>query len=90
MKKNIMLAITACFVITGIAAQATVRQTAAQERFTGSWFIHTANGMAVDLKDHNSFPGVAIHQWTRHDGRSQQWSFERHEDGTYVIRNMLS
>ena len=86
MKKYIFLIITLCLITTTLAAQ----QTAAQDNFTGTWFILTASGMALDIRDHNSNSGVPIHQWTRHDGRSQQWNFERQENGTYVIRNVLS
>ncbi|MCL2802228.1 MAG: RICIN domain-containing protein [Treponema sp.] len=81
MKKSFFLIIILCLLTTALSAQ---------ERFTGTWFILTANGMALDIRDHNGNSGVPIHQWTRHDGRSQQWNFEPYENGTYVIRNVLS
>jgi len=58
--------------------------------FTGTWFIILSNGMAVDIRDHNSNNGVAVHQWTRHNGTSQQWRFTRNNDGTYTITNVRS
>jgi len=58
--------------------------------YTGIWNIQLRNGRYVDIRTQNSNNGTAVIQQDRSGGRSQQWSFERHSDGTYTITNVQS
>ncbi|MCL2763526.1 MAG: RICIN domain-containing protein, partial [Treponema sp.] len=71
-------------------SDAVMRKVSTAKDFSGTYQIVNKNGLALDIKDHNSNNGVAIHQWTRHNGLSQQWRFERQWDDTYIIVNALS
>jgi len=58
--------------------------------YTGIWQIQLGNGRYADIRTQNSNNGTAVIQQDRSGGQSQQWSFERHNDGTYTITNVQS
>ncbi len=45
---------------------------------------------ALDVYGQSKESNAPIHQWDRHNGRSQQFRFEKTEDGYYFIRNVNS
>ncbi|MCL2805150.1 MAG: C10 family peptidase [Treponema sp.] len=75
----------------GVPTNINFTVTAAIERnYTGTWRIQLGNGRLVDIREQNSNNGIVVIQQDRNGGRSQQWSFERHNDGTYTITNVQS
>jgi hypothetical protein len=78
-------------IIPGLAAQrGQPEQPSRGQDWSGTWEIHTRNGKAIDIRNHNSNNGVAIHQWDRSGRQNQQWQFEMQRDGSYIITNVHS